>query len=99
MTDERSLQGRIFSKRADEASFREGLRAAVGYRGDVSLTLANGEEVEGYLFNFLDERLDLLLPEREEKFSLPVSDVEVLRFSGRECVGKDRIPEEREVRP
>src|SRR5215471_16102409 len=36
---------------ATEAEIREALEKAFDYRGDVTITLKNGEKVEGYLFD------------------------------------------------
>jgi hypothetical protein len=46
----RSLEGRVF-RPASRAELTEAVELAFDYRGDVTLGLASGESVAGYLFN------------------------------------------------
>ena len=46
----RSLEGRVF-RPASRAELTEAVELAFDYRGDVTLGLASGESVVGYLFN------------------------------------------------
>ncbi|MBI5855837.1 MAG: hypothetical protein HZB35_11560 [Nitrospirae bacterium] len=49
-SEQRPLQGRVF-RPATPAELAEAIEQAFDYRGDVTVTLASGETVEGYLFN------------------------------------------------
>lgn len=44
------LEGRVF-RPSTQAELAEAVEQAFDYRGDVTVTLASGETVEGYLFN------------------------------------------------
>ena len=63
-----SLEGRVYEV-TDEASLRAAITIAFDYRGDVTITLDDGEEVFGYVFNRDLERaapfLDYLPPSEQ----------------------------------
>ena len=63
---------------------RQGLVAAVDYRGDTTIHLKNGSILEGYLFNATIDRLDLFPKDSSEKKSVFLSDVETISFSGKD---------------
>ncbi len=70
---------------------RLALEKAFDYRGDVTLTLRSGERVEGYIFDrrskgpSLDQSWVRLLPrDRNEKISIPYSEIARVEFSGRD---------------
>lgn len=67
---------------AGQEGFDAALRAAVDYRGDITLTLADGRVIEGYLFNYLDGRLDIYPREGQSKLSVDAADVSELYVSG-----------------
>ncbi len=84
------LQGWIPSL-ASPDEIRTALDKAFDYRGDVTLTLRNGEKIEGYIFDrrsggpALDQCLVRMLPRGgTEKISIRYSDVTRLEFSGRD---------------
>src|SRR5436853_7180410 len=84
------LQGWI-PKLASEEETRQALEKAFDYRGDVTLTLKDGSKVEGYLFDrrsngaTLDACTAWLFPkDRDEKVSVPYSQIARLEFSGKD---------------
>ena len=77
---------------ASEAEIRDALEKAFDYRGDVTLTLRNGEIVEGYIFDRLADVMSLdrcvvrLMPrDGSEKISVRYSEIARLEFSGRDA--------------
>jgi hypothetical protein len=67
------------------------LEKAFQYRGDVTLTLASGERVEGYLFDRrcqgpgLDECwVRLYLKDRDDRVSIAYAEIRRIEFSGRD---------------
>ena len=77
---------RIDSPTSEELA--EVLRAAVDYRGDVTLILRGGEELRGYIFDFdstSPERSISLFPEHEDaKRRLLCAEIEGVSFSGKD---------------
>jgi hypothetical protein len=76
---------------ASESEIREALEKAFDYRGDLTITLKNGEKLEGYLFDrrndgtTLDECYARMIPKgRREKIRIAYSDVAALAFSGKD---------------
>jgi hypothetical protein len=76
---------------ASEVDLRAALEKAFDYRGDITVTLKDGQVVEGYLFDrkssgpTLDECVVRLLPkDREHKVTVRYSDVAALAFTGRD---------------
>jgi hypothetical protein len=70
---------------------RSALEKAFDYRGDVTITLRSGERIEGYIFDRRSGGHDLaqcwvrIFPrDRNEKVSLPYSEITRLEFSGRD---------------
>ena len=72
--------GRGYEAAADPAA----LRAAFAYRGDVTLHLADGSEIEGYVANVDDQTLRLWHRGSTHTRDIPVADVRRLHFSGRD---------------
>lgn len=62
----------------------ETLRAAFAYRGDVTLTLADGRERKGYVSNLNAERLELWCKGSATPESLPISELRHVAFTGRD---------------
>jgi hypothetical protein len=88
--EEKTLQGWI-PPLASDAEIRDALEKAFDYRGDVTLTLKDGSKVEGYLFDrrsngaTLDACTASLFPkDRDEKVSVPYSQIARLEFSGKD---------------
>jgi hypothetical protein len=75
---------------ATEAEVREALEKAFDYRGDVTITLKNGNKVEGYLFdrrsgNSLADSFVRVIPAKEKtKVNVSYADVAGLAFTGRD---------------
>jgi hypothetical protein len=76
---------------ATEAEIREALEKAFDYRGDLTITLKNGQKIEGYVFDrkikgpsLADCFIRLLPSDRAEKLTVAYCDVAALAFSGRD---------------
>ena len=74
------LQGKAI--KSSDKDFSEGLKAVVDYRGDVTISLVNGNTVEGYIFNHTADRLDLFPKNSPRAISVDFKDIESLTFSG-----------------
>lgn len=63
--------------------------AAFDYRGHVTLTLADGSTVEGYLYNrdftAKEPYVELMVKNSEERRHLPVSRVKSVALTGEDC--------------
>lgn len=78
-------QGLRVSRSADGAHFEEALRAAVDYRGDVTIDRAGGT-VTGFLFDLRSgDSLRLMDSERGAKITVPLAEVESIEFSGKDA--------------
>ena len=89
-TRHENLEGWIPSL-ASEHETREALEKAFDYRGDLTLTLKNGEKIEGYIFDRKNDGATLaecnlrLIPKgRAEKIRVPYSDIAALAFTGKD---------------
>jgi hypothetical protein len=71
-----------FQATAQEECFPKALRAAIDYRGDVTLHLTDGKTVEGYIFNFMECRLGLYPADGGKKLVIPIEQVASIHFSG-----------------
>lgn len=86
---ERSLQG-LAATREDEAALADALEKAFDYRGDVTLTLAGGRVVTGYIFDrrrgagLADSTVRLLPADSDEKMTARFSEIERVEFTGRD---------------
>lgn len=76
---------------ATNAEIREALEKAFDYRGDVTITLKQGDVVEGYIFDrrtgsSLTDSLVRIIPAKGDrvKRSVVYSDIAALAFSGRD---------------
>lgn len=84
-----SLQGLVVT-REDERALLRALEDAFDYRGDVTLTLTDGERVEGYVFDrvagpTLGESYVRLLPAAsEERRVIAFSSIAQVEFSGKD---------------
>jgi hypothetical protein len=83
------LQGKVWDP-ATEEELREGLEKAFDYRGDVTIRLKNGAEVEGYIFDrrngktLADSCIRLFPKNDPNKITVPYSDIAGLAFTGRD---------------
>jgi hypothetical protein len=85
-----NLEGQIPSLATDD-EIRGALEKAFDYRGDVTITRKDGTVVEGYIFDrrsggkTLAECSVRLFPkDRDEKISIPYSEIARLVFSGKD---------------
>jgi len=75
---------------ANETELREALEKAFDYRGDVTVTKADGSQVEGYLFDrvsgaSLSSSFVRVLPKNGAgRVKIPYSEVRALAFTGRD---------------
>ncbi len=76
---------------ATEAEIRAALEKAFDYRGDLTITLKNGQKIEGYAFDrringpSLSECFVRVMPkDQPEKRSISYSDIAALAFTGRD---------------
>ncbi len=77
---------------ATDAEVREALEKAFDYRGDVTLTLRSGEQVEGYLYDrrtgtTLADSMVRVMPSKGEdrsRRSIPYTEIAALAFTGRD---------------
>ncbi len=70
------------SVRNSDPRFSEALVGSVDYRGDVTLILADGNSVEGYIFSIDSQTLDLFPKNSPRAVSIPIKEVDTLVFSG-----------------
>jgi hypothetical protein len=84
-----TLQGWI-PPLADESELRAALEQAFDYRGDVTITLKNGETVVGYVFDrrpgksLVDSYVRVLPQESRERHDIPYASIAALSFTGRD---------------
>lgn len=85
-----NIEGQIPSLATDE-EIRSALEKAFDYRGDVTITLKDGNAIEGYLFDrksngktLADCTVRLFPKDRDEKIAVRYSDIAGLVFSGRD---------------
>lgn len=84
-----NLEGWIPELARDE-EVRQALEKAFDYRGDVTLTLKDGQVVQGYVFDrragtSLQDSVVRIMPAGERtKLSIPYSDIAALAFTGRD---------------
>jgi hypothetical protein len=76
---------------ATEDEIRGALEKAFDYRGDVTLTLKNGQKVEGYIFDrrsdgkaLMDCIVRVMPKDQPGKMNVPYSDIAAIAFSGRD---------------
>ncbi|MGA3047569.1 MAG: hypothetical protein ABSD67_13135 [Terracidiphilus sp.] len=84
-----NLEGWIPEFDGDE-DVRQALEKAFDYRGDVTLTLKNGERIEAYIFNRLggktlaDSYVQYFTPKAPEKRKVSYADIARIEFSGKD---------------
>jgi hypothetical protein len=75
---------------AGEDDLRQALEKAFDYRGDVTLTLKNGERIEAYIFNRLsgptlaESFVQYFTPSANDKRKVSYADIARLEFSGKD---------------
>jgi hypothetical protein len=75
---------------AGEEDVRQALEKAFDYRGDISITLKNGEKIEAFVFDrrtgatLADSWVHYFTPKAPEKRKLSYAEIARLEFSGRD---------------
>jgi hypothetical protein len=75
---------------ASDDEIRQALEKAFDYRGDITITLKNGEKVEGYIFDrrtgktLQDSSVRLFPRTGNQKLTIPYADIAALAFSGKD---------------
>jgi hypothetical protein len=83
------LEGWVPTLASDE-DLRQALDKALDYRGDVTLTLKNGERIEAFIFNcqtgptLADSFLQYYTPNSNEKRKLSYTDIARVEFTGKD---------------
>ena len=81
-----SLEGRVF-RPATHAELVEAVEQAFDYRGDVSLELASGQTVEGYVSNRDTDGAQPFLQifaKGEKGLRIPYADIQAISFTGKD---------------
>lgn len=71
--------------RADDARFEEGLRAAVDYRGDCTLKMKDGRNIEGFIFSADKTSLDIFPKGETHKVNVKLEELSEILFSGEDA--------------
>ena len=77
----------IVVNREDAVRFDAALNWAVDYRGDVTLLISEGRELECYVFdrfNDAEDELRCMVKGEEDRCVVPVDSIQELRFSGKD---------------
>jgi hypothetical protein len=88
-TEHEQLEGWVPALASDE-ELRKALGKALDYRGDVTLTLKNGERIEAYIFNcqagptLAESFLQYFTPSAPEKRRVSYAEIARLEFSGKD---------------
>jgi hypothetical protein len=83
------LEGWIPSLASDE-EIHQAFEKAFDYRGDVTLTLKDGRQVNGYVFDrrtgktLVDSAVRIIPSTERTKLSIPYSEIAALAFTGRD---------------
>ena len=86
-----SLEGRVF-RPATHAELVEAVEQAFDYRGDVSLELASGQTVEGYVSNRDTDGAQPFLQifaKGEKGLRIPYADIQAISFTGKDTTKKE----------
>jgi hypothetical protein len=84
-----NLEGWIPELASDE-DLRQAMEKAFDYRGDITLTLKNGERIEAYIFNRLggatlaDSYVQYFTPSAPEKRKVSYAEIARMEFSGKD---------------
>jgi Zn/Cd-binding protein ZinT len=84
-----NLEGWIPEFATDDA-VREALEKAFDYRGDITLTLKNGERIEAFIFNrhtgptLAESYVQYFTPKAAEKLKLSYAEIARLEFTGKD---------------
>jgi subtilisin-like proprotein convertase family protein len=67
---------------ADNTPSEVEIEATFNYRGDVTLTLCSGEQVEGYVSNRTATHVDVLVAGQQVPQTIAIADLTSITFSG-----------------
>ena len=88
-TDHANLEGWV-PELANEAELFDALEKAFDYRGDVTITLKNGERIEAFIFNrrtgatLADSYVQYFMPSAPEKRKVSYAEIARLEFTGKD---------------
>jgi len=88
-SDRENLEGWVPALVGDD-ELREALEKAFDYRGDVTLTLKNGERIEAYIFNrhtgptLVESWVQYFTPAAAEKRKVSYAEIARIEFSGKD---------------
>jgi hypothetical protein len=88
-SEHEKLEGWVPDLASDE-DLRQALEKALDYRGDVTITLKNGERIEAFIFNrftgatLADSWVQYFRPNAPEKRKLSYAEIARLEFSGKD---------------
>jgi hypothetical protein len=88
-TEHKNLEGWVPVLATDE-DLSQALEKALDYRGDVTVTLKNGERIEAYIFNrttgatLADSWVQYFTPSATEKRRVSYAEIARLEFSGKD---------------
>ena len=88
-TEHQKLEGWIPEFASDE-DIRQALEKAFDYRGDVTLTLKSGENIEAFIFNrrtgatLADSYVQYFTPKAPEKRKISYAEIARLEFTGKD---------------
>jgi hypothetical protein len=88
-TDHANLEGWV-PELANEAELFDALEKAFDYRGDVTITLKNGERIEAFIFNrrtgatLADSDVQSCMPSAPDKRTVSYAEIARLEFSGKD---------------
>jgi hypothetical protein len=88
-TDHANLEGWV-PELANEAELFDALEKAFDYRGDVTITLKNGERIEAFIFNrrtgatLADSFVQYFMPSAPEKSKVSYAQIARLEFTGKD---------------
>jgi hypothetical protein len=88
-SEHEKLEGWVPELASDE-DLRQALQKAFDYRGDVTITLKNGERIEAYIFNrqtgasLSESYVQYFTPKAPEKRKVSYAEIARLEFSGRD---------------
>jgi hypothetical protein len=87
--EKKTLEGHLPSL-ATEKEILHALDQAFDYRGDITLTLKNGQTIEGYLFDrkvgktLTDSFAKILPKDNSPRMTIPYADIAKLEFTGKD---------------
>ena len=88
-TEHQKLEGWIPELASDD-DLRDALEKAFDYRGDVTITLKNGERIEAFIFNrrtgatLADSYVQYFMPSAPDKRKVSYAEIARLEFSGKD---------------